>query len=1098
MDFIRKYNCILDYSGNDTVIIIRDPNFHEPFALKLMNAPNINSISLPARSEVIRVIKLASNDKEVLVPHQMLQDGVFIASTITTTANPLVRIINTTNENVILSNLDVQTESLNDYEMIHMAKNDKNNKEKLKKLSKNFPSFVKDNLNSLCSEFIDIFGLETEKISVNNFYKQKLKLNDKSPVYIKNYRTPNSQKEEINKNIDKLIDHDIVEPSVSDYNSPILLVPKKPLPGTTEKRWRLVIDYRGINKKLIADKFPLPRMDDILDQLGRAKYFSCLDLISGFHQIELDEDSRDITSFSTTEKGAFRFKRLPYGIKIAPNSFQRMMSIAFSGLSPAQAFLYMDDLIVIGCSVNHMINNLKSVFNLCRKHNLKLHPEKCSFFATQVTFLGHKCTDKGILPDDSKFSVIKNYPTPTNGDEAKRFVAFCNYYRRFIPNFAEYARHITHLSKKNVAFNWTPECENSFLYLKNQLLSPKILQYPDFSKQFCITTDASKKACGAVLSQEFQGIQLPVAYASRSFTKGESNKSTIEQELAAIHWAIQYFKPYVYGTKFLIRSDHKPLTYLFALKQPSSKLTRMRLDLEEYDFVIEYIRGRENYAADALSRIEFSDIRNTEINKILTVTTRLQSKQKDSKATEKTDITEDVKVYETINAQEYSKMPRMYFANDKIVIKKGKKILFNKEFQNLITNGKIDLGQFFPKLEKVASNLDISTLQLSLEDNLLKMVHPLIFKETGNEILKNLKIVLTPILKRITSVSEKEQILKQYHNCPIQGGHTGITRMFAKIKQKYFWPKMKKEISQYVKNCKDCQLSKIGIKTKEPFIITPTPIKAFDIVVIDTIGPLPRSEYNNEYAVTIICDLTKYLVAIPIENKSAKTVAKAIMEEFILIYGPMSKILTDMGTEYMNQVLQELCTLMKIEKLNSTPYHHETLGTVERSHRTLNEYLRTYISSDKSDWDIWSKFFVYCYNTTPSTTHGYCPFELVFGKLPPVLDFTSHNEIDPLYNIDSYQKEVKFRLQVAQRRASEFLKNAKMERKIISENVSHQTEIKINDLVLVRDEASHKLSKLFRGPFKVIEIDDKSNIKISDDNDKSSWVHKNRTKIFNK
>lgn len=302
-------------------------------------------------------------------------------------------------------------------------------------------------------------------------------------------------------------------------------MPKKALPGSSEKRWGMVIDYRQLNKKLVADKFPLPRIDEILDQLGGARYFSCLDLMSGFHQIPLSENSRDFTSFST-ENGSFRFKRLPYGLKVAPNSFQRMMTIAFSGLTPSKAFLYMD-LMVIATSEGQMIKNLREVFETCRKFNLKLHPEKCKFFQHETTFLGHKCTDQGILPDDAKYSAIQNYPRPTDADGARRFIAFANY-RRFIKFFAEHSRHITKLTKKNIKFIWTDECENAFQYLKNSLLTPQILKYPDFDKKFCITTDASKFACGAILSQEHNGTQLPVAYASRSFTKGEQNKSVIE------------------------------------------------------------------------------------------------------------------------------------------------------------------------------------------------------------------------------------------------------------------------------------------------------------------------------------------------------------------------------------------------------------------------------------------------------------------------------------------------------------------------------------------------------------------------------------------
>ena len=195
----------------------------------------------------------------------------------------------------------------------------------------------------------------------------------------------------------------------------------------------------------------------------------------------------------------------------------------------------MDDLILIAVSEKQMLRNIQDVFEMCRKTNLKLNPDKCDFFRSEVTYLGHKCTEQGISPDESKFDIIQNYPKPTNADEARRFIAFCNYYRRFIPQFAHHSWYITRLTKKRVTFFWSDKCEKAFRYLKNSLISPPILKYPDFTKQFCVTTDASKFACGAVLSQEYNGIQLPVSYASRAFTPGERNKSTPLQELTAIH-----------------------------------------------------------------------------------------------------------------------------------------------------------------------------------------------------------------------------------------------------------------------------------------------------------------------------------------------------------------------------------------------------------------------------------------------------------------------------------------------------------------------------------------------------------------------------------
>lgn len=217
---------------------------------------------------------------------------------------------------------------LNDYHILKVKTNKNSSRGKLLEDELNFeavPAFAKVELMNLCKEFSDIFHLKDDVLTCNNFYKQSIKVTDSSPVYIKNYRTPQIEREEVCQQIDNLLQNDTIEPSVSEYNSPILLVPKK---YNNEKKWRLVVDYRQLNKRLLADKFPLPRIDDILDQLGRAKYFSTLDLMSGFHQIEIDEQSRKYTAFSFTEKGHFQFKRLPFGLNISLNSFQRMMSIA--------------------------------------------------------------------------------------------------------------------------------------------------------------------------------------------------------------------------------------------------------------------------------------------------------------------------------------------------------------------------------------------------------------------------------------------------------------------------------------------------------------------------------------------------------------------------------------------------------------------------------------------------------------------------------------------------------------------------------------------------------------------------------------------------
>ena len=661
-DFIKKYRCNLDYSNFTMTIRLGPYNIFVP----IHNGPEEDVLIIPPRCEVIRrVNNLKSLKHDALVINQELQTGIFVGRTIVSKDKPFVNIINTTFETVTLKKFKPTTVPLEEfiiYSLGQTAPKTQSTNSVMKEIVNNTPEFVKEKMLDLCNEFSDIFASKSEKLSVNNFYKQKLRLMDDKPVYVKNYRTPIAQRNEIERQVKEMLDKEIIEPSMSEYNSPVLLVPKKSTDG--QKAFRLVVDFRLLNKKLVQDKFPLPRIDDILDQLGRAKWFSVLDLMSGFHQIPLSEESRDITSFSVNS-GSFKFTRLPFGLSVSPNSFQRMMSLAFAGITPERAFLYMDDLIVVGCSDQHHLNNLRKVFETCRKHNLKLNPLKCQFFRKEVTYLGHKITDKGILPDDSKFDVIKKYPVPKTAEEVKRFVAFCNYYRRFIPQFAETTNALNKLTRKNTPFIWTAECQKSFDTLKNSLISPQLLQYPDFSKTFYLTTDASQIACGAILSQMFNGQELPIAYASRTFSKSEMNKPTILKELLAIHWAIKYFRCYLYGQKFIVKTDHRPLVYLFSMKDPSSKLTRVRLELEEYDFEIQYIRGKDNVGADALSRINTSDLKQIYENtsQIFAITrskSKLQSPEQVQ--TPKVQPTPQPKVHESLNNANELKLPLLQFS----------------------------------------------------------------------------------------------------------------------------------------------------------------------------------------------------------------------------------------------------------------------------------------------------------------------------------------------------------------------------------------------------------------------------------------------------
>lgn len=275
--------------------------------------------------------------------------------------------------------------------------------------------------------------------------------------------------------------------------------------------------------------------------------------------------------------------------------------------------------------------------------------------------------------------------------------------------------------------------------------------------------------------------------------------------------------------------------------------------------------------------------------------------------------------------------------------------------------------------------------------------------------------------------------------------------------------------------------------------ITDTPYKPFNKLSIYTIGPLSITENKNKYALTVICNLTKYLIVVPVKNKESITIAKALVENVFLNYGLCQSILSDMGTEYVNKLFQEVTKILQIEHQRATPYHPQTMGGIERSHRTLNEYLRSYLIEDNHEWDILIKYFAYSYNTTPHSSFEFqfSPFELLFGRVPNTLEILQKNQAEPCYNIDDYAKEVKYKMQVAYSLARKLLIQSKeLNKKIYDKNLNN-VQFKLLNKILIVDE-KHKMNPIYESPYTIKEIDN-NNVTIQHDiTNKQKIVHKNR------
>lgn len=1108
LDFLKKYNGKINLELNTLKLTTEKSEI----SMSLQPGQKGNKyICLSPRCESLHFVYTSLKEDCVVLPTELCE-GVFLAGCIVKPINNKIpiRILNTRDEEVNLSFFTQHIEKLSDFNVL-CFENPVVNSNRVKNLFKELKLSYLNNeeqleIEKICAKFSDIFHLEGDKLTTCNIYEQSIHLKPNTvPVYTKQYRLPNSQKGEIKKQIQKMLDDDIIEETMSEWSSPILLVPKKVETG--ERKFRLVIDYRKLNENIRDDRFPLPNIVDILDSLSGAIYFSHLDLQTGYYQFNLEKDSRKCTAFTFDKQ--YQMKRMPMGLKTSPSAFSRAMTVALSGLNYDKCLIYMDDLVCFGRNLESHNKNLIDIFYRLREVNLKLNPNKCQFLKRELLYLGHIVSSDGLKPDPEKTRVIKSYPTPKSSDDVKRFVAFSNYYRRFIPKFAEIVVPLNNLLKKNVEFIWTDKCEKSFQQLKNSLASPPILQYPDFSdtNKFQLYTDASGIAIGSVLCN---GDGRPVAYASRGLNKAELNYPTIEKEMLAVVWSIKYFRPYLFGKTFKIFTDHRPLVYLFNMNNPSSRLTKFRLILEEYDFVIEYIKGKDNVTADALSRVIVSSTELKEMSeRVINVMTRKQRKNMDrhnvinseSNANTSTNCRSDQpKVVDLlmkppnsielqlISNRDMSSMNGNVASSESFILDDKKMILYTC----LDLRSCTARDAYVRELEQYCNKVDIKEIhivKLASNNEFIKWL--------TNEVKKKKewsgpRINILKGVQRILDNDDKKIIMNDYHILPTSG-HAGIRRMINNIKRSYFWPGLEHDVTNFVRKCKKCQMQKHSRQVKEPMVITSTAMSSFDKIFLDIVGPLDKDYYGKVYILTIQCELTKFVEAYALERKDALSVAKSFVENFILRYGVPRAIGSDKGSEFIATTMKEVCKLLQIQQLYSTSYHHESIGALENTHRNLNSYLRIQTNNNAREWSIWIPYWCFAYNTTIHSSTKFTPYELVFGKAC-VLPSNLKSSVEPLYNSDDYPLTLKYRLQKSQEQARNNLLLSKENRKLYYDKNKQPVMYKTNDLILLKNEINNKFTNVYDGPYVVLE-DISPNVRIIKNN-KIETVHKNRTKPF--
>ena len=584
------------------------------------------------------------------------------------------------------------------------------------------PPGATQELETLLASYADVFALDSSELGTTDMVTHSIETEDHRPIRQPVRRTPFALRKKVDTLIQEMLEQQVIEPSESPWASPIVLVQKK------DGGVRFCVDYRKLNRITKLDEFPLPRIDDTLDLLSGARYFTTLDLASGYWQVAMEPSSKEKTAF-TTYSGLYQFKKMPFGLVNAPATFQRLMEVVLAGLARTVCLVYLDDILVIGKTLAEHNANLTKVLDRIQSAGLRLKPKKCQIAREEVEYLGHVVSAEGVGTDPKKLEAVRQYPTPTDVKTLRSFLGLTSYYRRFVPDFAKIAGPLHALTKKDVSFIWTETCQQSFETLKKLLTSAPVLCFPQFDKPFILETDASGVGLGAVLAQKQEdGSVRPIAYASRSLQPHERNYGITELEGLGVVWAVKHFRPYLYGHSCDVYTDHSALTSLLNTPQPSGKLARWGMAIQELDLRIHHRAGRSNVNADALSRSPLAS-------------------QGSSSAAETPGVVAAIESEEDLST------------------------LQRQDEELTLIIAYLETG-VLPDDEKLAKTLALTQSQYTVQDQILYRVEP------------------DSTLRVIPPASKRERLFQEAHE-GVFGAHLSDVKVHSELRRHYWWAGMR-------------------------------------------------------------------------------------------------------------------------------------------------------------------------------------------------------------------------------------------------------------------------------------------------------------------
>jgi len=1042
---------------------------HEAKTEEQHTEPKSPELSVYLRSDIVLknnsvmfttvpINKQITNGRELILHSNCIQESIYLANVITVVDKNHIQVnlINVSEEDVTLTKGTriCTAEYLDDektVEKINLASNvtttkpsaDENSYRPLshEDIVCDDPKYTEAVLKEL-NRYRNACWLPGEPLGKYTGDQLEIRLKENRVINNPPYRVPYAFQKKLDEYIAKLLAEGTITLSKSSYNSPLIIVKR------ADGEIRPCIDYRALNQVMETVSFPLPRISDLLNSLGQATFITSLDLASAYHQCLIRECDREKTAF-TVKNTKFEFTRVPFGLQSSPAFFARIINeILFDVLGP-QCLAYMDDLVLFSATAEQHLETLRRVLHRLSVANIKLKVNKCRFFATEIKFLGYQVSSEGMTMNKERVTAIMNIGQPTSKRQLQAFLGVVNYFRVFVHRFAIIAEPLYSLLRKNVPFVWTSEHTDAMETLKKILANAPIVRFPDFNRTFHIHTDASNVGIAAVLMQEYGNRLHPIAYYSKTLNNAQRAYSASKKEALALVSSLEHFRHIILTYDVEVYTDHKPLIGIFKNPTKDECLKRWSVTVQEYAIKIHYLEGKNNIFSDALSRLPSTTNSAEDIDKELQDT-----------------LDERICPYD----------------KEKIL----QVVINNVLSDDILLEGNPNMMHDYIPIKWPWDEAQLKSAQKK-DSYCTTLVKQLNNKETSGEtipanLLLNCKVLkgLLYVVRKIKRSSLIDEFLVPYIPDNLMpdafrvlhsdntAGHKGPERTLKLFIRNFYNVLERKLIYQYCSDCELCIKAK-GLPKKVPMLKFPVPLRPFDTITSDVLGPLRLTERNKRFILTVRDYTTRYTVLFAMEYKDSDTIIDAL-RQVISHYGSSRVMVSDNAPEYQSDKLLRFLHHYNTRKVSIAPYHPASQGLSERVNLEVTKLLRIFTEQYAiNDWDSLLPVIQLAINNTFNASISETPFYALFSfdsgtvtLSPPRLHYGEDDLTQHLQKVAKVRQHCRERLLMSQAAYTDYFNAGRRTKDI---EIGQRVYAKISKHRL---KPKKKLDMPVSGPFKVM------------------------------